>query len=181
MRWMLWMLWMLMLLLALPLAAHAQRANVPVDGLDLDRYAGTWHEVARLPMVFQRNCAGDTTATYAIRGDGGIDVTNRCRTRGGAIQESRGVARQAGTSPAQLEVRFAPRWLSWLPPVWGDYWVVELDPAYGWAVVGGPSRKCLWVLSRTPAMDRATFDGIKARADERGYPVERLLISGAVQ
>jgi apolipoprotein D and lipocalin family protein len=63
-----------------------------------------------------------------------------------------------------------------VPLVWADYWVVELDPGYGWAVVGGPGRDYLWILSRTPRMDRATYDAIRARAAQRGYPVEKLLL-----
>ena len=62
--------------------------------------------------------------------------------------------------------------------VWADYWVVELDPEYRWAVVGGPSRKYLWILSRTPTMDRTQYDAIRARAAQRGYPVEKLVLPG---
>jgi apolipoprotein D and lipocalin family protein len=79
--------------------------------------------------------------------------------------------------PGALKVRFAPAWLSWAPVVWADYWVVELDPEYRWAVVGGPSLEYLWVLSRTPTMDRATFDGLRARAARRGYPMQDLLVA----
>jgi apolipoprotein D and lipocalin family protein len=74
-------------------------------------------------------------------------------------------------------VRFAPRWLAWLPMVWADYWVIELDPDYRWAVVGSPSRKYLWVLSRTPSMDAGQFRAIRNRAAARGYPVERLVMA----
>ena len=78
----------------------------------------------------------------------------------------------------RLEVRFAPDWLAWAPMVWADYWVVELDPDYRWAVVGGPSRKYLWILSRTPTMDSTQYDAIRARAAQRGYPVEKLVLPG---
>ena len=79
--------------------------------------------------------------------------------------------------PAALRVRFAPAWLSWLSMVWADYWVVDLDADYQWAVVGGPSRKYMWVLSRSPSMSRTRFDRIKERARQRGYPVERLVMA----
>jgi apolipoprotein D and lipocalin family protein len=62
--------------------------------------------------------------------------------------------------------------------VWADYWVVELDPDYRWAVVGGPSGKYLWILARTPSMDRAQYEAIRARAARRGYPVDQLVLPG---
>lgn len=180
---------MLQLLLTVAMAAApsppAQRAaapmaNAPVPALDLDRYLGEWHEIAHLPMFFQRKCAGDVTATYTRLPDGNIEVRNACRNTAGGRDESVGVARPVAGRPGALQVRFAPAWLGWLPGIWADYWVVELDPAYQWAVVGGPSRKYLWVLSRTPAMDRTVFDGIKARAAARGYPVDKLLMMGTL-
>jgi apolipoprotein D and lipocalin family protein len=67
-----------------------------------------------------------------------------------------------------------------VPGVWADYWVVDLDPDYRWAVVGGPSRKYLWVLSRTPAMDRTTFDAIRSRAAQRGYQVQDLVMAATL-
>lgn len=165
------------LTLAMAATPVAAAANQPVPQLDLQRYLGTWHEIARLPMFFQRNCVDQVTATYTARPDGTIEVRNACRTGSGSIAESVGAARRVEGAPGQLEVRFAPGWLSWLPMVWADYWVVDLDPQYRWAVVGGPSRKYMWVLSRTPSMDAALLEGVKQRARERGYPVDQLIVS----
>lgn len=95
--------------------AHAAEPNRPVPNVDLARYAGTWHEQARLPMFFQRKCVRDTTATYALRDDGRIDVVNRCATADGGVIEARGVARGVDGSTSQLEVRFAPAALGFLP------------------------------------------------------------------
>jgi apolipoprotein D and lipocalin family protein len=156
-------------------SVEAPLENAPVATLDLDRYAGRWHEIAHLPMFFQRQCVGDITATYTRQPDGRIEVRNACRTTSGERDESVGVARAVPGTPGALKVRFAPAWLGWVPGIWADYWVVDLDPAYRWAVVGGPSRKYLWVLSREPVMSQATFDGIRARAARRGYPVRDLL------
>ncbi len=159
-------------------AARAQDAtlpNTPVPALDLQHYAGTWHEIAHLPLFFQRNCAANTTATYTVRPDGRVSVRNACVTAEGKPLVSEGVARPVPGQPGALQVRFAPAWLGWLPMVWADYWVVELDPEYRWAVVGGPSRKYLWILSRTPTMPRDQFDALRERAARRGYPVERLI------
>lgn len=171
------------LLLMLALAsgsASAQEAALPntaVQALDLQRYAGKWHEIARLPMFFQRNCVANVTATYTPRADGSVGVRNACNDKQGDAMVSEGVARPVADKPGQLEVRFAPDWLAWAPMTWADYWVVELDPDYQWAVVGGPSRKYLWVLSRTSTMPRAQFDAIRERASRRGYKVDRLLVS----
>ena len=178
------------LALGLTFAAHAQAAavalpaalpdgapNTPVPALDLDRYTGHWHEVARLPMFFQRNCIGDTTATYTSLDDGSIEVRNACRTDDGMI-ESTGAARRAGDGGA-LEVRFAPGWLGWVPMVWADYWVVDLDPGYGWAVVGGPKQGAMWILARETTLDPALFERIRQRAEARGYRLAELVVDPA--
>lgn len=157
--------------------AQAADVNRPVGQLDLQRYAGTWHEIAHLPMFFQRQCVDRITATYSPLPDGNIEVRNACRTRRGSMSESVGVARPVAGSPGALQVRFAPGWLSWLPMVWADYWVVDLDPEYQWAVVGGPSRKYLWILSREPRMARATFEQLVQRAEMRGYPTGKLVMA----
>jgi apolipoprotein D and lipocalin family protein len=96
----------------------------------------------------------------------------------GNIDSVEGVARPAGDGPSgALKVRFAPAWLGWLPWVWADYWVVEIDPGYQWAVVGSPSRKYLWILSRSPTMSKAQFEAIGERASQRGYPVQKLVMT----
>ena len=151
-------------------ATGAPLANAPVPELDLARYSGRWHEIAHLPMFFQRKCASDTTATYTRKPDGTIEVDNACRKQDGDMQRSIGAARPVPGRPGALKVRFAPKWLDWLPGVWADYWV-----QYRWAVVGGPSKKYLWILSRGPTMDKTTLDGIKDRATKRGYDVTKLV------
>jgi apolipoprotein D and lipocalin family protein len=164
--------------LAAPLAALA--SNQPlrvVDSLDLNKYAGRWYEVARLPNKFQDKCAGDVVANYALRKDGRIDVVNRCRTASGKFDEARGIARKAGdgSSNARLEVRFAPALLSFLSGVWGDYWVIGLGPDYTWSVVGSPTREYLWVLSRTPEMSETSYARALEIARGSGFDVSRLV------
>lgn len=169
--------WLLLPMLLAATAASAAEANAPVRELDLARYGGRWHEIAHLPMFFQRHCVDRITATYSPQPDGSIEVRNACATKDGTVDESVGTAKPVVGHPGQLKVRFAPAFLSWLPMVWADYWVVDLDPDYRWAVVGGPSRKYMWVLSRTPSMPRALFEQIRARAAQRGYPVDRLVMA----
>lgn len=164
----------------LPDALPEGSANEPVAELDLDRYDGTWHEVARLPMFFQRHCVGDTTATYTRQDDGTIEVRNACRTEDGQL-ESVGAARTTEAAAGALEVRFAPGWLGWVPMVWADYWVVDLDPSYRWAVVGGPGQGAMWILSREPTLEPALFERIKQRAEARGYELGELVVDPAQQ
>lgn len=161
---------------ATPIAV-ASLTNRPVAALDLSRYLGQWHEIGHLPMFFQRRCVDRITATYTDKADGTLAVRNACRVKDGSIDVADGAARKVPGQPGALQVRFAPAWLSWLPIVWADYWVVDLDADYQWAVVGGPGRKYLWVLSRSPSMNRILFDQIKERARQRGYPVDKLVMA----
>jgi len=148
--------------------------NTTVPAVDLQRYAGKWYEQASLPMVFTRACVGDTTAQYTPQDDGMIAVTNRCRTEDGSFKQADGEARTVDGSTSRLEVRFAPGWLSWLPMVWGDYWVIALDDDYQWSLVGTPKQDYLWILSRSPRMDEVTYAMLVERARRMGYPVEKL-------
>jgi apolipoprotein D and lipocalin family protein len=147
------------------------------DWVDLASYAGRWYEIARLPNRFQEQCAGDVAANYTLRPDGRVAVVNECRRRDGQTTRAEGVARLADEQgPAsRLKVRFAPAWLSFLPFVWGDYWILELDPDYRHALVGDPSRKYLWILSRSPALDAATYESLAALADRLGFDTPRLV------
>src|SRR3954454_15269718 len=143
--------------------------------VDLNRYTGDWFEIARFPNRFQRQCVGDVRASYTRRPDGRVDVVNRCRTTEGET-EAREVARIADEQTfAKLKVRFAPGWLSWLPMVWGDYWVIGLAPDSTWRVVGDPSREYLWILSRAPQLDDASAALARAAARDNGFDVERLV------
>jgi apolipoprotein D and lipocalin family protein len=148
-----------------------------VDSVDLQRYAGTWYEIARLPNRFQDQCAGDVSALYTLRPDGRIDVTNRCRSKAGVVTEAHGIARVAGNDPsnAKLKVRFAPAYLSFLPMVWGDYWIIGLSPDYHWVLVGEPSRKYLWILARTPEVHPSTLEQAREIARVNGYDLGPLV------
>ena len=166
------------LLLSAALALPANAAEVTsVETLDITRYAGQWHEIARLPMFFQRKCVGDVTAQYTLRDDGLVGVRNSCRTEDGETETVDGVARRDADHAGRLEVRFVPDWLSWLPLSWADYWVIALDPDYQCAIVGEPEREYLWILSRTPDMPKAQFDALKARVAAMGYELDPLIVS----
>ena len=147
-----------------------------VEKVDLNRYAGKWYEIALFPNEFQAQCVADTTATYALKPNGRIEVINRCRQTNGKVDDAIGEAKldTDDGSNAKLRVRFAPAWLSWLPNVWGRYWVIELDPDYQHAVVSEPTREFLWILARQPTLSDATLAGSKSRLTARGYDVAKL-------
>lgn len=173
----------LALALLVPLAAPAQSPAAPgplktIERLDVGRYLGTWYEIAKYPNRFQRQCVADTQALYRLRDDGQLDVVNRCRQANGELAEAVGRARQIGGADApRLEVRFAPAWLSWLPLVWGNYWVIDLDPAYQLVAVSEPDREYLWVLSRTPTVDAAAYQSLLGRLQAQGFDLSKLELS----
>ena len=168
-------------------AAWAQAPVSAISGLDVTKYQGKWFQVALIPNKFQAMCVADTTATYTPLPSGRIEVLNRCRTSNGSFTEAVGEARfaqpppQSNARPAQLQVRFAPAWLSWLDAVWGNYWVLALDKDYQWALVGEPSRSFLWLLSRTPTLDAALQERILATAVAQGYNREQVKLSPVTQ
>ena len=93
------------------------------------------------------------------------------------MTEAEGKARRLSDDAptSKLEVRFAPGWLSWLPFVWANYWVIDLADDYSYAVIGEPGRKYLWILSRTPKMDDAVYEKILGRIKEQGYDTSALV------
>ena len=146
-----------------------------VPALDLPRYLGSWFEIAKFPNWFQRKCVADTRAEYSLRSDGSLQVTNRCKMASGKVNEAIGKARQIGSaSSPKLQVRFAPDWLSLIPAVWGDYWVIALDENYQWVAVSEPGREYLWVLSRTPRMEPQTYADLMLRLSGLGLDVQKL-------
>ena len=164
-------------LCAAPIPPAAAAEVTSVQTLDITRYAGEWHEIARLPMFFQRKCTAAITAQYTLRDDGMVGVRNQCRTEDGEIDEVEGIARRDPAHPGRLEVRFAPDWLSWLPLTWADYWVIAVDPDYQWAMVGEPGREYLWILARTPRLAPDRLEALKRQAEGMGYALETLIVS----
>ncbi|MHB1863760.1 MAG: lipocalin family protein [Gemmatimonadaceae bacterium] len=157
----------------------AQEPREPVravSSLDLGRYAGLWYEVARFPNWFERRCVGQPTAKYELQPDSTIKIVNTCRVADSTVNRAEGAAHLAhrGGPASMLKVRFAPAFLSFLPMVWADYWVLDLTDDYTAALIGTPDRRYLWVLSRTPVLDTATYDRLVATAAREGFDVSRL-------
>ena len=146
-----------------------------IASLDLPRYLGEWYEIAKFPNRFQRKCTGFTKATYTALPDGRVQVENRCRLADGSTDVAIGVARQVGAADSpRLKVRFAPALLSFIPLVWGDYWIIDLDRDYGLAAVSEPGREYLWILSRTPTVSKPAYDALVARLAGQGLDVRKL-------
>ena len=146
-----------------------------VVNLDVSRYLGRWYEIAKFPNSFQKKCASDTTADYELRPDGSLSVLNQCIRADGEWGTALGLARQIGSGKsARLQVRFAPAWLSFLPFVWGDYWVVDLDEEYELVAVSEPRREYLWILSRTAVVDPSRYVALLARLNAMGLEIGRL-------
>jgi apolipoprotein D and lipocalin family protein len=156
-------------------STEIQPAVNTIPHLDVPRYMGTWHEIAKFPNRFQAKCTANTRARYLAQTDGSVQVLNSCLTADGSTIDALGLARQIGsaTSP-KLQVRFAPAWLSWLPMVWGDYWVIDLDADYQLAAVSEAKREYLWVLSRTPQVNAKTYDALLERLKAQHFDVQKL-------
>ncbi len=164
-------------LLAIPVVLascswHSGRSAPPVRTVarvDLARYVGKWYEVARYPNRFQEGCVA-STAIYTLLPDGRVEVVNRCRegSPDGPERSVRGKARVVDPDTnARLKVTFF-----W--PFSGDYWILGLGPEYEYAVVGTPSRKYLWILSRTPELPEKAYREAVAIAREQGFDPERI-------
>lgn len=163
------------LLAAVAVKAMGDKKNAlqTVSAVNLERYAGKWFEIARLPNRFQKSCAGDVTATYTLRDDGKVDVLNSCREDSGKMKSAKGKAKVVDKKTnAKLKVTFVKSFFFW--PFGGDYWVIELGQNYEYAVVAS-GRDYLWILSRTPQMDERLYSEIVGRLSAQGFEVNRLM------
>jgi len=157
------------------MAQQGDQSVKTIAALDVPRYLGTWYEIAKLPNWFQKKCVSNTKAVYTAKPDGNLRVLNSCKTATGETSEAEGLARQIGAKDSpKLEVRFAPEWLSFLPLVWGDYWVIDLDPQYQVAAVSDPRREYLWVLSRTPQLDPQVYADLLQRLKQQQFDIQKL-------
>lgn len=142
-----------------------------IKELDLDRYLGKWYEIARFDHSFERGLVG-VTATYSYRDDGKIKVVNAGykNNLNGPYEEAVGKAKQPRPQkePGKLKVSFF-----WI--FYADYFILELDENYQWALIGSSSDKYLWILSRTPQLKPEILDYILKKAEERGYNTDKLI------
>lgn len=155
----------------LSVVAHSELAPPDtVAHVDLNRYTGTWYEIARFPFKQQDNCF-NTTATYSLNSDGTIKVVNRCRKGGFDAPESTAVAQAKvvdTVSNAKLKVKF------FILAPWADYWIIRLGKDYEYAVVSQPDRKYLWILSREPVMDEKLYEDLVKGLSADHFDISRL-------
>lgn len=164
-----------MSVLILVSCASSQEKDLPplktVRQVDLKKYVGLWYEIAKIPNSFQDQCAYGTTAEYKLEKDGDIQVINKCYDENGEPDIADGVANVVDKNTnAKLEVSFVS--FLGIRPFWGDYWIIGLDENYQWAVVGTPSRKYGWILSRTPSLQEETMQKIFSILREQDYNPE---------
>ena len=163
-----------------PSAIIHKSASVPttVDSVDLKKYAGTWYEIGRLPMYFQRNCASDVTATYVEKTDGsGIKVINQCKAQDGSGITAEGLAKPADSTGSKLKVTFLPSWIRWLPVGRADYWILAHDADYKTALVGTPDKDYLWLLARSPNVSQETYAKYRQIAQQQGYDLKEFKLT----
>lgn len=142
----------------------------PAKSVELNRYLGRWYELARYEQAFQKDCEG-VTADYALREDGKISVLNRCRKADGSYKDANGRAKIVDTATgAKLKVSF-------FGPFYGDYWVLDRAEDYSWAIVGEPSGRYLWILSRDATPGKARLDALIARAKALGYDTSMIRVT----
>ena len=148
---------------------NCQQTMNTVSDVDLERYAGTWYEIARFPHSFEKGLVG-VTATYRIKKNGNIEVINQGykNSLDGKLKRAKAFAKGLNSNePGRLKVFFF-----W--PFGGDYLILDLDPNYQWVLVGSSSPNYLWIMSRKPQMDNLLYKSIVQKAQELGYNVDRL-------
>lgn len=142
--------------------------NLPVVNVDLKKYQGRWYEIASIPLRFSRNCAC-TFAEYTADEQGNVRVYNQClNTKTKSIDSIRGKAFPVKNSGnGKLRVQFF-----W--PFRGDYYIIDLDSSYQYAMVGSPNRNTLWILCRERSMNEVTYQNLLQKAVGLGFDVGRL-------
>lgn len=149
-------------------AATDREDPAVVSTVDLEKYMGLWYEIAHSPNFFQRNCVR-STAEYTLNDDGSVRVYNVCTKADGSTSDIEGVATVNDPSePAKLTVDFGLFRK-------GDYWIIDLAPDYQWAVVSGPKKESLFILSRTAPMDPALLQEILDRLAAQGFKVDEFV------
>lgn len=151
-------------------SVNARKNISVVPYVDLNRYSGTWYEIARLPIYFESKLKC-ITATYILREDGNITVVNKGHyvTNPEKTNTAKGKAFIPDrNSPGKLKVQFF-----W--PFKGDYWIMYLDNEYKYVLIGEPSFKYLWILAREKKMDESTFQMLSDKAVEAGYDLTKLI------
>lgn len=167
----------LALVISLFSSCLAQTAELEtVSHVDIIRYLGTWHEIARLENKYQEGCIG-STAQYS-QAKNYIEIKNSCVLADGSKKEVTGRAKiDDATSNAKLLVNFTPWFIRMWNAGWGKYWIIELGKDYDYVVVSEPKMKSLWILQRQKPMSKTLYNDIINRLKVKGFAVEKLVVS----
>lgn len=159
--------------LSISMLAHAELSTV--KQVDLKRYAGHWYEIARLPDALETNCV-ESTADYTLHKDGSLAVLNHCLKANGFHKETKALA-QVENKPqnSKLKVHFAPKWIRWTGMGVTDYWIIDLDPNYEFAVISEPGQRHLWILSRTTTLKETTYQEILSKLKNQHFDLSHLI------
>lgn len=142
-----------------------------VEYIDVNKYMGTWYEYARIPNRFQNKCEGNVTATYTLLKNGRVEVINKCLEKDGNTDSAKGLAKIVETQTnSKLKVSFFS--IFGIHLFWGNYWVLYLDDDYKVAVVGEPSKKYGWILSRDIKPDSENLQKAYNAIEKNGYNSE---------
>lgn len=137
-----------------------------VKKVNINRYLGTWYEIARYKSYFEEGCI-DSRATYSLKKNGEIKVVNEC-IKNGVLSKATGVAYTTNMSNSKLKVSF-------FRPFYANYWILMLGHNYQYALIGDPSRKYLWILSRTKTINKKLKKKILSKLSEFGYTEKKLI------
>ena len=162
------------------LFSESRQPISPVSFVDLKRYTGLWHEIARLPNSTETNCV-HATAEYTLNSNGFLGILQRCTKANGYTREAKGVARiDNAPENSRFSTNFVPHWLSWIGLGWEEQWIIDLDPNYQVAVISDPNRDYLWIFSRTGSIDKTTYDIIISKLHAQHFKLSHLIVSGEI-
>jgi apolipoprotein D and lipocalin family protein len=139
-----------------------------VSKVDIEKYKGTWYEIARFEHFFEKGCK-NITATYKIKSDGDLKVINKCTNiDDNTTKEAFGVAYPIDETNSKLKVSF-------FRPFYGDYYILDLADDYSYALVGSPNRELLWILSRTKKLDKSITNSILQKLPSLGFDAKKFI------
>jgi apolipoprotein D and lipocalin family protein len=148
-----------------------------MKNFDLNRYLGRWYEIARLPMMFNPKCKSDIYSTYSIESNSKVKVDNQCLQVDGKTIHIVGTATYEKDMPSKLDVSFLPAWANFLSFGKLKYKFSVIDTDYKTALTGGADHKYLWILSRTPQIDPATYKAYVEQAQREGFDTSKLIVN----
>lgn len=147
-----------------------------VESVDLNRYIGTWYEIASIPQSFQKKCVANSKAQYSLTKNKLIKVLNSCETKNGDTKEAEARAKVVSqdNSNSKLKVTFV-KIFDWVFSFGGNYWILALADDYSYAVVGDPTTEYAWILSRTPQMSQSDLEEAHKALKQNGYDTCKIL------